>query len=126
MNSKIIVVGGGAAGFFGAIRAAEVAQKLGSKLEIHLLENSGQVLKKVKISGGGRCNVTHNCFDVKTFCGNYPRGSRELISPFQQFQALDTVAWFQQRGVRLVPEEDGRMFPDTNSSETIEIGRAHV
>jgi predicted flavoprotein YhiN len=77
------------------------------------------LLKKVRISGGGRCNVTHNCFDVRAFCENYPRGSKELLSCFQRFQAKDTVEWFAKRGVNLVAEEDGRMFPDTNDSETI-------
>ena len=116
---QVFVIGGGAAGFFGAIRAAEVARRDNIAAQVTLLENSATVLKKVRISGGGRCNVTHHCFDVKTFVKNYPRGSKELISPFQKFQALDTVAWFKQRNVRLVPEEDGRMFPDTDSSETI-------
>lgn len=116
---KIAIIGGGAAGFFGAIRAAEWASQSGIDAEVLLLENSGTFLKKVRISGGGRCNVTHNCFEVKIFCQNYPRGSKELISPFQKFQAKDTVEWFAQRGVTVVAEEDGRMFPDTNSSETI-------
>jgi predicted Rossmann fold flavoprotein len=116
---KIVVIGGGAAGFFGAIRAAELSKENNLPTEVLLLENSSMVLKKVKISGGGRCNVTHNCFEVKTFCQNYPRGSKELISPFQKFQAQDTVKWFEERGVQLVAEEDGRMFPDTDTSETI-------
>jgi predicted Rossmann fold flavoprotein len=115
----IAIIGGGAAGFFSAINAAQLAQQKGLALDIRILESSGQVLKKVKISGGGRCNVTHNCFDVKTFCQNYPRGSRELLSPMQRFQAKDTVEWFKKAGVRLVAEADGRMFPDTNSSATI-------
>ena len=87
--------------------------------DIRIFESSNQYLKKVRISGGGRCNVTHNCFDVRTFCQNYPRGSKELLSPMQRFQAKDTVKWFKEVGVNLVAEEDGRMFPDTNTSETI-------
>ena len=86
-DKAIAVIGGGAAGFFSAINAAQLAKQKGIALDIRILESSGQVLKKVKISGGGRCNVTHNCFDVKMFCQNYPRGSRELLSPMQKFQA---------------------------------------
>ncbi len=116
---QIVIIGGGAAGFFGAIRAAEVAREKGRDAVVRILENSSQVLKKVRISGGGRCNVTHNLFDVQQFCQNYPRGSKELRSPFQRFQAQDTLEWFRARGVNLVAEDDGRMFPDTDSSETI-------
>ena len=116
---KIVIIGGGAAGFFAAINAAQQARRIGLALNIRILESTQQYLKKVKISGGGRCNVTHHSFDVKSFCQNYPRGSRELLSPMQQFQARDTVEWFKQAGVHLVAEADGRMFPDTNSSETI-------
>lgn len=119
LNKTIAVIGGGAAGFFSAICAAQLAQQKGLSLDIRIFEASDQVLKKVRISGGGRCNVTHNCFDVKLFCKNYPRGSRELLSPMQRFQASDTVEWFNNAGVQLVAEADGRMFPDTNSSETI-------
>jgi predicted Rossmann fold flavoprotein len=115
----IVIIGGGAAGFFSAINAAQLAKQKGLSVDIRIFESSEQVLKKVKISGGGRCNVTHHCFDVQTFCRNYPRGSRELLSPMQRFQAKDTVEWFKQAGVRLVAEADGRMFPDTNSSQTI-------
>ena len=116
---KIAIVGGGAAGFFAAINSAMVAEKKNIAVDIRIFESSDQYLKKVKISGGGRCNVTHNCFDVRTFCQNYPRGSRELLSPMQRFQAKDTVEWFKKAGVNLVAEDDGRMFPDTNTSETI-------
>lgn len=116
---EIAIVGGGAAGFFGAIRAAELAKEQGRPVHVVILENSNAILKKVRISGGGRCNVTHNCFDAKTFSQNYPRGSKELLSPFQKFQAADTLEWFKKRGVNIVAEEDGRMFPDTNSSDTI-------
>lgn len=118
-HKTIAIIGGGAAGFFSAISAAQLARQKGLSLDIRILESTKQYLKKVKISGGGRCNVTHNCFDVELFCQNYPRGSRELLSPIQRFQAKDTVEWFKQAGVRLVTESDGRMFPDTNSSATI-------
>ena len=119
VHKTIAIIGGGAAGFFSAINAAQLAKQKGLSLDIRILESSKQYLTKVKISGGGRCNVTHHCFDVDLFCQNYPRGSRELLSPMQQFQARDTVEWFKKAGVRLVSEADGRMFPDTNSSATI-------
>ena len=119
LNKSIAVIGGGAAGFFSAICTAQLAQQKGLSPDIQIFEASEHVLKKVRISGGGRCNVTHNCFDVKLFCKNYPRGSRELLSPMQRFQASDTVEWFKNAGVQLIAEPDGRMFPDTNSSETI-------
>jgi predicted flavoprotein YhiN len=112
-GSKVIVVGGGAAGFFAAITAAEAGA------DVTLLERGPQFLSKVRISGGGRCNVTHACFDPRDFTKRYPRGSKELIGPFHQFQASDTVAWFESRGVALKAEPDGRMFPATDSSETI-------
>jgi predicted Rossmann fold flavoprotein len=119
LNKALAVIGGGAAGFFSAICAAQLAQQKGLSSDIRIFEASEQVLKKVRISGGGRCNVTHNCFDVNLFCKNYPRGSRELLSPMQRFQASDTVEWFKNAGVQLIAEADGRMFPDTNCSETI-------
>jgi predicted Rossmann fold flavoprotein len=112
---RIVIVGGGAAGFFAAITAAEAAPGT----EIILLERGPQFLAKVKISGGGRCNVTHACFDARELTTRYPRGERALIAPFNQFQASDTVAWFEQRGVKLKIENDGRMFPTTDSSQTI-------
>lgn len=118
-TQKIIIVGGGAAGFFAAINAAELARENHRSLSISILEFSSSVLKKVRISGGGRCNVTHNLFDPRQFCERYPRGSKELLASFQRFQAKDTVEWFQSHGVRLVAEDDGRMFPDTDTSETI-------
>jgi predicted Rossmann fold flavoprotein len=118
-TKTIAIIGGGAAGFFSAICAAQLARQKGIAVDIRILESTKQYLKKVKISGGGRCNVTHNCFDAKIFCQNYPRGSRELLSPMQRFQAKDTVEWFKKAGVQLVAEADGRMFPDTNSSATI-------
>jgi predicted Rossmann fold flavoprotein len=116
---KIIIVGGGAAGFFAAINAAEFAASVHKPVDIRILEFSGSVLKKVRISGGGRCNVTHHLFEPRLFCERYPRGAKELLSAFQRFQARDTVEWFKKHGVNLVAEEDGRMFPDTNTSETV-------
>lgn len=111
----LVVVGGGAAGFFGAINAKEA----NPSLRVCILERTQKVLSKVRISGGGRCNVTHACFDVKELVKNYPRGSKELIGPFSSFQPLDTVHWFETHGVKLKTEDDGRMFPITDSSETI-------
>ncbi len=110
-----MIVGGGAAGFFAALICAENNRDA----EIIILEKTAQFLSKVKISGGGRCNVTHACFDARELTTRYPRGERALISPFKQFQAADTVAWFEQRGVKLKTEDDGRMFPVTDSSQTI-------
>lgn len=112
---KIVVIGGGAAGFFGAIACAE-AHPHNSVL---LLEASPQVLSKVRISGGGRCNVTHACFEPTVLVQNYPRGDKALRGPLTQFQPKDTVAWFAERGVKIKTEADGRMFPVTDSSETI-------
>jgi len=114
-SSRVIVVGGGAAGFFAAITCAEAAPGT----EVVLLEKGPQFLSKVRISGGGRCNVTHACFDAREFAARFPRGGQALIGPFQRFQARDTVEWFESRGVRLKTEEDGRMFPVTDSSQTI-------
>lgn len=113
--ADVIIVGGGAAGYFSAINIAEK----NPNLSILILEKSKEVLQKVRVSGGGRCNVTHACFEPKPLTKFYPRGERELIGPFHQFCAGDTVAWFEQRGVTLKIEEDGRMFPETDSSETI-------
>lgn len=116
MNSgRIVIVGGGAAGFFAAIACTEA----GYQGEILILEKTSQFLSKVKISGGGRCNVTHALFNAREFTTRYPRGERALISPFKQYQALDTVKWFAERGVKLKTEKDGRMFPITDSSQTI-------
>ena len=112
---KVVVVGGGAAGFFAAIACAEHHPDT----EVILLEKGSQFLSKVRISGGGRCNVTHACFIPKELTQNYPRGERALIGPFSQFQPEDTVAWFNARGVQLKTEADGRMFPTTDSSQTI-------
>ncbi|MDD5139062.1 MAG: NAD(P)/FAD-dependent oxidoreductase [Verrucomicrobiales bacterium] len=112
---RIVIVGGGAAGFFAALTCAEERPDA----EIFILEKTAHFLAKVKISGGGRCNVTHACFDARELTTRYPRGERALIAPFKQFQAADTVAWFEQRGVKLKTEADGRMFPATDSSQTI-------
>jgi predicted Rossmann fold flavoprotein len=112
---RIVIVGGGAAGFFAALTCAEARPDA----EITVLEKTAHFLSKVKISGGGRCNVTHACFDARELTTRYPRGERALIAPFKQFQATDTVAWFEQRGVKLKTESDGRMFPATDSSQTI-------
>src|SRR5882762_10153437 len=113
-SQRVIVVGGGAAGFFAAITCAEAPHS-----EVSILEKSPQFLSKVRISGGGRCNVTHACFDPREMALRYPRGEPALIGPFQRFQASDTVAWFESRGVKLKTEADGRMFPVTDSSQTI-------
>src|SRR5688572_6186553 len=112
---RIVVVGGGAAGFFGAIACAEAAPGM----HITILEKGPEFLQKVRISGGGRCNVTHACFDPRELPRRYPRGERELIGPYHRFQAEDTVRWFESRGVKLKVEPDGRMFPTTDKSQTI-------
>ena len=110
----LIVIGGGAAGFFGAITAAEFGTS-----KILILEKGPEILTKVRISGGGRCNVTHQCFDPKDLVKNYPRGHRNLIGPFHRWQPADTITWFEDHGVTLKTEEDGRMFPTTDNSQTI-------
>ena len=116
MNRKrLIVIGGGAAGFFCAIHAASG----NSQLEVILVEKTGKLLSKVKVSGGGRCNVTHACFDIQSMSRNYPRGANFVKKSFHQFFTTDTIQWFEARGVPLKTESDGRMFPVTNSSETI-------
>src|SRR5688572_26069938 len=112
---RVVIAGGGAAGFFAAITCAEAAP--GSK--VILLERSPQFLSKVRISGGGRCNVTHACFDPRDLTCCYPRGGPELIAPFYKFQPVDTIEWFEARGVKLKTEDDGRVFPVTDSSQTI-------
>jgi predicted Rossmann fold flavoprotein len=115
VTARIAIVGGGAAGFFAALSCAEARRGI----EIVVLEKTSQFLSKVKISGGGRCNVTHACFNEREFATRFPRGERALIAPLKQFQANDTVAWFAARGVKLKTESDGRMFPTTDSSQTI-------
>jgi len=112
---KIAIVGGGAAGFFAAITCAEA----NPANEISIYERGSEFLSKVRISGGGRCNVTHACFDARAMSERYPRGERALISPLHRFSTSDTVTWFERRGVRLKTEEDGRMFPITDSSGTV-------
>jgi len=112
---RIAIIGGGAAGFFGAIRAAE--QNPGAHVVI--FEATQQPLEKVLISGGGRCNVTHHCFDPAELVKNYPRGHKELRGPFTRFQPRDTVDWFESCGVKLKIEDDGRIFPTTDDSRTI-------
>jgi len=111
----LIVIGGGPAGFFGAIRARQTAPDRA----VILLEKSGQVLRKVAVSGGGRCNVTHACFEPRELITRYPRGGRELRGPCHAFGPTETVAWFAERGVELKTEADGRMFPVTDSARTI-------
>jgi predicted Rossmann fold flavoprotein len=113
----VIIVGGGPAGFFASIRCADSAQN--PKLRVLILEKSGQTLGKVLISGGGRCNVTHACFDPAQLVTYYPRGGMALRGAFTRFQPADTVKWFEEHGVKLKTESDNRMFPVTNSSETI-------
>jgi predicted Rossmann fold flavoprotein len=115
MVKAILVVGGGAAGFFGAIAAAEASG--GSP--VTLLEAGSEPLAKVRISGGGRCNVTHACFEPSELVKHYPRGAKELRGPFSRFQPRDTIRWFEQRGVRLKTEADGRIFPTSDDSATI-------
>ena len=114
-SQKMIVVGGGAAGFFAAITCAEAAPEA----EVTVLERGAQFLSKVRISGGGRCNVAHACFDARELAASYPRGGKALLAPFLKFFARDTVAWFESRGVKLKTESDGRMFPVSDSSQTI-------
>ncbi len=112
---RVVVVGGGPAGFFAAITCAEAMPGAA----VTVLEKGAQFLGKVRISGGGRCNVTHACFDPREFTTRFPRGQRALLAPCQVFQASDTVAWFESRGVKLRTESDGRMFPASDSSQTI-------
>ncbi|MCK8490228.1 NAD(P)/FAD-dependent oxidoreductase [Spirosoma sp. RP8] len=115
MSLHIAVIGGGAAGFFGAITAVETYPGA----TVTILEKTRTVLNKVRISGGGRCNVTHSCFDNRQLVKHYPRGEKALRSLLNQFDAADTVRWFEQKGIALKTEADGRMFPATNTSETI-------
>lgn len=115
MNYDVILIGGGAAGFFTALNIA----RLDPSLKIAILERGKDFLTKVKVSGGGRCNVTHGCFDPKELTQFYPRGEKELLGPFHQFYSGDTIEWFAQYGVELKMEQDGRMFPITDSSQTI-------
>jgi predicted Rossmann fold flavoprotein len=115
MKKKLVVIGGGAAGFFCAVNAA----RMNRDLEVIILEKTGKLLSKVKVSGGGRCNVTHALFDITEMSRRYPRGRHFVKKTFHQFFTTDTIKWFEQRGVRLKTEKDGRMFPVTDSSQTI-------
>jgi predicted Rossmann fold flavoprotein len=116
MNKKrLIVIGGGAAGFFCAINAA----RQNAALEVVILEKSSKLLSKVRISGGGRCNVTHHCFSIADMIKKYPRGATFLKKAFHHFFTTDTISWFKERGVALKTEADGRMFPVSNTSQTI-------
>lgn len=113
---RVVIVGGGAAGFFAAIACAE---GLGPRGRVTILEATAHPLAKVRISGGGRCNATHACFEPRELVKRYPRGGRELLGAFHRFQPRDTVAWFAERGVELKTEADGRMFPVSDDSATI-------
>jgi predicted Rossmann fold flavoprotein len=114
-SKKVVIIGGGAAGFFCAIQIAEQHPDW----DIRILEKSSKILSKVKVSGGGRCNVTHACPDVEKLLQKYPRGQRFLKKSFYQFATQQTIEWFAKNGVKLHTEKDGRMFPITNDSETI-------
>ena len=115
ISKNLIVIGGGAAGFFCAVNAA----RLNPKLQVTILEKSGKLLSKVKVSGGGRCNVTHACFEIAEMAKRYPRGGNFVKKLFHTFFTTGTIEWFKSRGVVLKTEPDGRMFPATNSSQTI-------
>ncbi len=114
-SKNILIIGGGSSGFFAAINCALQHPEA----KIIILEKSNKLLSKVRISGGGRCNVTHHCFENNELIKNYPRGERELRQVFSQFSVIDTIEWFAERGVKLKTEADGRMFPESNNSETI-------
>ena len=114
-KTDVIIIGGGAAGFFAAINLAESRKDL----SVTILEKANKVLQKVRISGGGRCNVTHACFDPKDLVTYYPRGHRELLGPFHRFMTGDTFEWFSKRGIELKVEEDLRVFPLSDNSQTI-------
>jgi predicted Rossmann fold flavoprotein len=115
MQKCLVVIGGGAAGFFCAINSA----KQNPALKVTIVEKSNKLLSKVKVSGGGRCNVTHDCFEIDELVKKYPRGKNFLKKAFHWFNTKDTVQWFEERGVKLKAESDGRMFPVTDSSQTI-------
>lgn len=112
---RLVVIGGGAAGFFCAVNAA----RMNPQLQVILLEKTNKILSKVKVSGGGRCNVTHSCFEISEMVRRYPRGANFLKKAFHQFFTSDTIQWYLERGVKLKTEEDGRMFPVSDSSQTI-------
>jgi predicted Rossmann fold flavoprotein len=114
-NKKLVVIGGGAAGFFCAVNAA----RMHPQMQVTIIEKTGKLLSKVKVSGGGRCNVTHACFSMADMIKKYPRGEKFLKKAFHHFFTTDTIAWFNERGVALKTEVDGRMFPVSNVSQTI-------
>ena len=118
-KTRVAVIGGGAGGFFAAISCMLRAQTLKRPMEVRLLEAASDFLVKVRISGGGRCNLTHHCYDPREFCESYPRGQRELLGPMQKFQAEDTVKWFESRGIAVKAESDGRMFPKSDESGSV-------
>ncbi len=115
MKRRVVIIGGGAAGFFAAINIAENRPDF----EVIILEKSDRILQKVKISGGGRCNLFNACFEPKELVKSYPRGEKELLGPFYQFATSETMEWFESRGVPLKIEDDNRVFPASNSSQTI-------
>ena len=115
MKKQLVVVGGGAAGFFCAVNAA----RMNPDIHVIILEKTNKLLSKVKVSGGGRCNVTHALFDISEMSKRYPRGQNFVKKTFHQFFTTDTIKWFEERGVELKAEKDGRMFPATDSSQTI-------
>src|SRR5271170_2006916 len=114
-KKRLIIIGGGAAGFFCAVNAA----RMNPLLEVVIIEKTSKLLSKVRVSGGGRCNVTHSCFSIAEMIKKYPRGSSFLKKAFHHFFTTNTIEWFKERGVELKTEADGRMFPVTNSSETV-------
>jgi len=115
VSKHLVVIGGGAAGFFCGVNAA----RMNPALKVTILEKSNKLLSKVKVSGGGRCNVTHACFDISEMSKRYPRGQNFVKKTFHQFFTTDTINWFEERGVTLKTESDGRMFPVTDSSQTV-------
>jgi predicted Rossmann fold flavoprotein len=115
MKEKLVVIGGGAAGFFCAVNAA----RMNPHLKVTILEKTNKLLSKVRISGVGRCNVTHACFDIIEMSRHYPRGQNFIKKAFHQFFTTGTINWFEKRGVKLKTEKDGRMFPVTDFSQTI-------
>lgn len=127
-QKSLVVIGGGAAGFFCAVNAA----RMNPGLRVAIVEKTGKLLSKVKVSGGGRCNVTHACFDISEMSRRYPRGGNFVKKMLYHFFTTDTIKWFEERGVVLKTEKDGRMFPVTDSSQTIidcllkEAGKYHV
>src|SRR5215469_10238848 len=115
MNKQLVVIGGGAAGIFCAVNAA----RMNRALHVTVVEKTGKLLSKVKVSGGGRCNVTHAGDDIAGMAQNYPRGQHFVRKAFHRWFTTDTIGWFAERGVELKTEADGRMFPVTDSSQTI-------